>query len=369
MLAGMATVRELHAILDNLAPPSSATSWDRVGLQVGDPHALVTGVMVTLDVTLNCIEAAKTAGANLIVAHHPPIWDPISRLDLRSIQARVLAACLRDDIAVIGFHTQWDAASGGVTDALAHALGLIDLEDCGEARETIQWKLVTFVPAGHEESLIDALSNAGAGVIGNYRRCAFLIPGEGTFMPGDGAQPTIGQPGEKEKVQEVRIEMTVPEGRRIAVQQALTSAHPYETPAMDWIALRDQLGPSYGRVGTLPHAHSLAQLASACADQFDCRPSVFGSEDVAINRVGVAGGASTSLWPSFVAAGAQVLVTGEARHDEIVSATESGLALVLLGHHASEQPGMKALHERLQKLSPIPCHLYSPRNGMAGKAW
>lgn len=365
----MATVRDVNALLDSHAHPSTATTWDRVGLQIGDPQTEVSGVMVTLDVTLACVEASVARGANLIIAHHPPIWDPITRLDLSSAKARIIAECLRHDIAVIGFHTQWDAAPGGVTDTLAHSLGLVDLEDCGEARSMTQWKMITFVPAGHEEPLIDKLAEAGVGIIGDYSRCAFLSAGEGTFVPGDGSNPTIGRPGQKEKVQEVRIEMTVPENRRHAVHEALLAAHPYETPAVDWVSVRDQLGPSYGRMGNLVNAISLSKLVATCAEQFDCRPSAFGPDHQNISRVGVAGGASAVLWPAFLANGAQVLVTGEARHDEIVSATESGLALVLLGHHASEQPGMKALYERLKGLIDIPCHLHQPKLGAAGKAW
>src|SRR5690606_34466322 len=94
-------------------------------------------------------------------------------------------------------------------------------------------KLVVFVPEPDADRLIDALSDAGAGRIGAYDRCAWTASGVGTFRAGEGANPTIGDVGKVEQVPETRVEMVMPRGRRRAVLEALVATHPYEEPAYD----------------------------------------------------------------------------------------------------------------------------------------
>ncbi|MCL1800499.1 MAG: YqfO family protein [Promicromonosporaceae bacterium] len=101
-------------------------------------------------------------------------------------------------------------------------------------------KIVTFVPDDAVDAVIDALSAAGAGRIGNYERCAWTSAGVGTFRPLPGANPTIGRVYEIEQVPEVRVEMVLPRQLRAAVISALRSAHPYEEPAFDIVELANR---------------------------------------------------------------------------------------------------------------------------------
>lgn len=91
--------------------------------------------------------------------------------------------------------------------------------------------LVVYVPDTHTEALIEALSDAGAGTIGDYDRCAWSVLGQGQFRPLAGANPTLGRAGELERVAEHRVEMVVEKAHIKAVLQALVVAHPYEEPA------------------------------------------------------------------------------------------------------------------------------------------
>ncbi len=96
-----------------------------------------------------------------------------------------------------------------------------------------KYKLVVYVPETHSEKLREAMGNAGAGVIGNYTHCTFTSKGTGRFKPGEAANPTIGEIGKLEEVEEERIE-TVCEGDKLdAVLQAIRDVHPYEEPATD----------------------------------------------------------------------------------------------------------------------------------------
>ena len=91
--------------------------------------------------------------------------------------------------------------------------------------------LVVYVPRESTDAVLAALFGAGAGRMGDYEECAFDAPGRGQFRPVRAASPTIGALGDLEYVDEDRVEVVLPRGRRSAVVAALRAAHPYEEPA------------------------------------------------------------------------------------------------------------------------------------------
>jgi hypothetical protein len=99
-------------------------------------------------------------------------------------------------------------------------------------------KLVVFVPLEALDTVRDALFSAGAGRIGEYKRCSWYTEGTGTFLAGEGATPAVGERGQEERVPELRLETVYPLDRQNEVVAALRSAHPYEEPAFDLYELR-----------------------------------------------------------------------------------------------------------------------------------
>ena len=94
-------------------------------------------------------------------------------------------------------------------------------------------KLVWFVPEDALVATRDAVFAAGAGRIGDYERCSWYASGVGTFLGGKGTNPTIGEAGREEHVEELRVETVVPAERAQVVVDALLAAHPYEEVAFD----------------------------------------------------------------------------------------------------------------------------------------
>jgi hypothetical protein len=98
---------------------------------------------------------------------------------------------------------------------------------------TRRHKLVWFVPREALEATRDAVFKAGAGRIGDYERCSWYTAGTGTFLAGEGTDPSIGRVGREERVSELRVETVVPEERTHDVVAALREAHPYEEVAFE----------------------------------------------------------------------------------------------------------------------------------------
>jgi hypothetical protein len=94
-------------------------------------------------------------------------------------------------------------------------------------------KLVWFVPEEALEATRDAVFAAGAGRIGQYERCSWYTAGTGTFLPGEGADPAIGEPGKEQRTPELRVETVVPAERAAEIVAALREAHPYEEVAFE----------------------------------------------------------------------------------------------------------------------------------------
>ena len=101
------------------------------------------------------------------------------------------------------------------------------------------YKLVWFVPREALDATRDAVFAAGAGRIGAYTRCSWYAAGTGTFLGGEGTDPSIGERGREERTAELRVETVVPAERAGAVVAALVAAHPYEEVAYDLYPLAE----------------------------------------------------------------------------------------------------------------------------------
>lgn len=121
-------VKDVLRWLNELAPFESAEDFDNVGLLLGDENAPVTGVTFGLDVCEALIAQAVEAGANLIVTHHPFIFQPLKRIEYTAPQGRLLCELTQRRLNVVAAHTNWDKACGGVGDTLAAALGLQNVQ-------------------------------------------------------------------------------------------------------------------------------------------------------------------------------------------------------------------------------------------------
>jgi hypothetical protein len=94
-------------------------------------------------------------------------------------------------------------------------------------------KLVWFVPREALETTRAAVFAAGGGRIGKYERCSWYTNGTGTFLAGEGADPSVGEVGREERVAELRVETVVPAERAKEIVRALVDAHPYEEVAFE----------------------------------------------------------------------------------------------------------------------------------------
>ncbi|HVF20980.1 MAG TPA: Nif3-like dinuclear metal center hexameric protein [Mycobacteriales bacterium] len=344
-----ATLRDWGAVLDGWYDPSWAEDWDAVGLVCGDLDAEVHTALFAVDPTPEVIAEARAAGAGLVVAHHPLLLHGVHGVDESSPKGRLLAELVRSGPALLTAHTNADVACPGVSDALAAALGLVDVVPLVPTPPDRSVKLVVFVPDDHLAAVVDALSSAGAGAIGDYTRCYWTTAGRGSFVPQPGADPAVGEVGETADVAEQRVEMILPAAQVDGVVRALRAAHPYEEPAYDLLPTMLPHGRGHGRVGELAAPVPAGDFIEQVRRSLPATPAgvrLAGEPTLEVRRVAVCGGAGDDFVDDAIRAGADVYVTADLRHHVAAEAVERGLLLVDAGHWATEWPWLADAAER-----------------------
>lgn len=116
----MAKVKDFYGYLNSIAPFETQEDWDNSGMLVGDMDAEVKKVAVVLDITHEEIKKAKAIGADLIISHHPVIFNPIKSVTRGSVPYELVAS----SINALCCHTPLDIADGGTNDSLAELFGI-----------------------------------------------------------------------------------------------------------------------------------------------------------------------------------------------------------------------------------------------------
>jgi dinuclear metal center YbgI/SA1388 family protein len=363
----MTTVGDVTAWLEEFAPSRLAESWDNVGLIWGDPTAPVERIMTCLTVTPTTALEAIDDRAELIVSHHPILFREVKKIRADWPETGYLWKLAGARIAVASPHTAFDNTRNGINDLLCARLGLLDVAPLRASADVLDrsataasrsFKVVVFTPEAEREVVSSAAFQAGAGRIGAYEECSFAMPGEGTFFGTESANPTIGERGQRETVRELRLEFVCPSPKLAAVLAAVRANHSYEEPAIDVYPLHDRdpaakAFPGVGRIGRLAMPRSLAELARDVGQTLGTTVvGAAGQLDRRINRMAIACGAGDDFLKDAARAGADALLTGEARFHRGIEAETLGIGLIVAGHYATERPGVEFLATQIARAFP-----------------
>lgn len=339
---------QLGQVIESFAPLALQEDWDNCGYNVDLHNENVKKVLLCLDVTESVAEEAGQLGCDVIISHHPLLFNKIRKIDSAVFPGTVLSKLLCAGISVYCAHTTMDSAACGINAYLASLLELQDICPLIPAREEV-YKLSVQVPAEHAVAVRDALFKAGGGSIGSYSSCSFSVPGTGTFRAMPGADPFIGTIGAFEAVDEIGIEVLVPGPMRRTVLAAAVKAHPYETPAIDLYPVSTAMSPEdgLGRIGCLTKPAALGDFAAYVRAKLDC-PEVLvaGAADIPVERVALCSGAGSSVIKDAVRARADVFVTGEVKHEAM---TDPQLGIIAAGHFDTEKWFCDAMRDALQR--------------------
>lgn len=338
--------------MEEFAPLALQEDYDNAGLLVGDPMAKIKGALLCIDVTEKVIDEAISLGANLIISHHPLIFNGLKKiLGTNAVQRSVIKA-IKNDIAIYAAHTNIDNVLSGVNGKIADKIGLINTKILQPKKGNLL-KLVCFVPKLHVQRVREAIFEAGGGNIGNYDACSFNAEGYGSFRPNSNAHPFVGEINKIHYEDEVRIEVILPEYFQSKVTEALIKVHPYEEPAYDFIPLKNvfnQVGA--GLIGQLPEPKSEEVFLSKLKQIFNVpvirHTNLTGKM---IQKVAVCGGSGSFLLQDAIKANADIFISADFKYHDFFDA-ENKIIIADLGHFETEQFTKEVFYEVIQKKLP-----------------
>lgn len=345
-------IAEIVNFLQSFAPKYYQESYDNVGLLVGNSEVEVKQILITLDVTEEIIKEAILNDCNLIIAHHPIIFKGIKSLTGSNYVERTVITAIKNDIAIFASHTNLDNIKEGVNKKMAEKLGLNNIKILAPKKGLLK-KLTVFVPKKNVETLKNALHEVGGGCIGNYRECAFLSEGVGTFMPNDKAMPHIGSKHNLEKVEEIKIEMLVPAHLENIILKTMKANHPYEEVAyfMQNIDNENQDIGS-GMIGDLPQEMRHEYFLEKVKQTFRCK-SIKHTKLLkdSVKKVALCGGSGSSFLKDAIAQKADVFISSDFKYHDYFEA-EDKIIITDIGHYESEQFTKELLFEIISKKFP-----------------
>lgn len=327
-------------------------NYDNCGLQLGNPNSEIAGILYTLDINEACIQEAVAAKCNLIISHHPFIFNGLKKIDVTTSQGSIIQTCIRQEIAIYSAHTNLDKSPIGVSAALASVFSLLNTTPLVPEQGRLK-KLVTFCPQTHSSIVRNALFEAGAGQIGHYDSCSFNTEGYGSFRAGEDTNPFVGEKGHLHQEPETRIETVFPSWKQKSVLAALLAFHPYEEVAYDIYPIENKWTSfGLGMVGNLPNPMSTEEFLDLVKSKLNTntlRSSLFNKKT--IHRVAVCGGSGASFLPEAFSAGAQAYITADVKYHDFQAAANN-LLLIDAGHFETEIYSLTALKSLVSEFLP-----------------
>lgn len=120
----MTQVKDVVTAAEKFWPIAGAEEWDRPGLVAGSFEAKVSKVLLSVDVTSDLIDDAKTGGFDLVISHHPFLLRGVDTVAETTNKGLVLSKAIRSGIALYAAHTNADITATGVSATLAQAFGI-----------------------------------------------------------------------------------------------------------------------------------------------------------------------------------------------------------------------------------------------------
>lgn len=124
----MTGIDEIIQKIEDFAPPSLASEWDNSGWQIFLGNDTSKKVMIALTPTLEVLDQAIDKKCDLIISHHPLLFDKINKISVNNHIEQILTKAIQNNIRIYSAHTNLDTANGGIGDKLAGLFNLKDIE-------------------------------------------------------------------------------------------------------------------------------------------------------------------------------------------------------------------------------------------------
>ena len=342
--------KEIIKYLEEWAPKGIAWSKDNTGLQVGNLDNKIKNILLSLDLSNEVIKEAIDTKCNFIFTHHPLLFHPLKKLDLLNDQtAGMIKKLIDNNITLYSAHTNLDFTKHGVSYQLAKRLELKQIRFLKNLSDN-QVKLTVFIPLSHLNKVAETIHQAGGGIIGEYSHCSFRTKGTGTFKGSAKSNPSVGNKGKTEFVEEVKLEVLVDDWKLGQVINSMKIAHPYEEVAYDIFSLKnDNVNYGFGAIGKLESGMSVKEFLDFVSSKLKINSFRYSAgKKKKIETVGLCGGSCSELIDCATSKNADAFITADLKYHSFRDA-EDKILLVDAGHYETEIPVLDEVQKRLMK--------------------
>ncbi|KAM9817151.1 NIF3-like protein 1 [Neosynchiropus ocellatus] len=327
--SGVMELKEVLQVLEQLAPLTLAEPWDNVGLLVepSKPRAVNT-ILLTNDLTASVMDEAESMSCDLIVSYHPPLFRPIKRLVQKDWKQRLAIRALEAGMAVFSPHTSWDSVKGGVNDWLVGGLGSGQVSVLSQAVGGASHShKVEFTVRSAEElnSIMDDVKDCGCGAALQYSHSRF-------------------------DSNEIQVSLTCSDSALTPCVHKLLQ-HGALGPSLNILKLEKAPLPGHGqgRLSVLNEAVSIATAIQKMKSHLGLshlRLALGSGQSLesTVTSVAVCAGSGASVLNNVKA---DLYITGEMSHHEVLDAVAKGTSVILSDHTNSERGFLSVIRERL----------------------
>ena len=342
-------VKEITSILENIAPINYQESYDNSGLITGNENQEVSKVLLCLDCLETVIDEAIEKGCELIIAHHPIVFNGLKKLNGKNYIERVIIKAIKNDIAIYACHTNLDnVLNYGVNQKIAKRLGL-ENQRILSPKASMMSKLVIYSPSNSAEEVRENLFKNGAGKISDYSNCSFNSEGQGSYLPGETTNPTYGEKGKTNFMPETKIEVVVLNQLVNKVLAEVNKVHPYEEVAYEIIPMNNKNNHiGSGMIGELKNEMEAKDFLAFLKNEM--KTECIRHTNIHIDKVkkiAVCGGAGSFLLNDAKRQQADVFITGDYKYHQFFDA-ENEIIIADIGHFESEQFTIELFQEILE---------------------
>ena len=339
---------EIIKYLEQWAPKEISWERDNVGLQVGSTERDIKNIFLCLDVTQTAVEEAIKNSCNLIISHHPLLFNPLKKISVdNDTRSQIIEKLIKNNITLYSAHTNLDFTKDGVSFKLAKRLKLEDIKFLANLKSN-KVKLVVFIPEDSFDKVSESIFNAGGGIIGEYSDCSYRTAGKGTFKGSANSNPSIGEKEKLETVNEIRLEVLVDQWKLKNVIAGMLKAHPYEEPAYDIYPLQNEnINYGSGAIGNLKSEMQVNEFLQYVSKNLNTKSFRFAKgKSKKIKTVAVCGGSGTEYLSDAMKQGADAYITADIKYHTFQDA-EDKILLIDAGHYETEIFSLDEVKERL----------------------
>lgn len=315
-------LQQVVRTLEALAPTSLAEDWDNVGLliQPSGPKTVKT-LLLTNDLTELVLEEAVKAGTDMIVSYHPPIFRPLKRLTSANWKERVAVRCIEEKIALFSPHTSWDAVPGGINSWLLEPYGPGQASPVTPATSKVH-------PGGHSHS----------------------VSLTGVALSTEQLQPLLSMPDISVSVDAAAVTVSCP-GRCLAGVLASLPGDLADCARISKHELPPLPGTGAGRRLALTSPLQLGEVVARTKEHLGLphlRLALANGAELTsqVETIAVCAGSGASVLGGCKA---NVLVTGEMSHHEVLDFVHKGVSVILTEHSNCERGYLRLVQQKLEK--------------------